>query len=84
MKSQQLSFSEETLGLDGLEYLSFFVEGNNIEKMRESKRSTEAVTSLMSIIWLSRIIFKIKIMWVLSFAHCLQIFLVWSQSYHFF
>lgn len=36
------------MGLDGLKYLSSFLEGKNIEKMRESKRGTEAVTSLMN------------------------------------
>lgn len=84
-ESQQLSFSKELLVLDRLKYLSSFLEGKNIEKMRESKRVTEAVISLMNIIWLSHcIIYKIKIMWVLSFAYCLQIFSVWSQNSHFF
>lgn len=62
------------MDLDGLKYLSFFLECKNIEKMRESKRGAEAVTSIMNVVWLNHcIIYKIKIRWILSSPHFLQI-----------
>lgn len=72
------------MGLGGLKYLSSFLEGKNIEKMRESKRGTEAVTSLMN--YLTESLYNLQNQNHVGFVLCLlfAIFLMWSQSYHFF
>ena len=42
----------EFMGFDVLKYPSSFLEGKNMGKIRGSKRGTEAVMSLMNVIWL--------------------------------
>lgn len=49
-KSRWISFFTDLMDLNVLKYLSFFLKVKNIEKMRESKGGTEAITSLMNTI----------------------------------